>query len=122
MLHASRTNEQIIAANVHNFEEKVIKASHQKPVLVDLWADWCAPCKVIAPILQQFIGEYEDEILLAKVEVDEGDGENMKLAGHYRVRGFPTVILFIDGEEKARFSGAKPLSFIRQFMDENINA
>ena len=122
MLHASRTNEHIITANVHNFEEKVIKASHQKPVLVDLWADWCAPCKVIAPILQQFIGEYEDEILLAKVEVDEGEGENMKLAGHYRVRGFPTVILFIDGEEKARFSGAKPLSFIRQFMDENINA
>ena len=122
MLHPHAEDERIFSANVHNFEEKVIKASHENPVLVDLWADWCSPCKVIAPILQQFINEYEDELLLAKVEVDEGDGENMKLAGHYKVRGFPTIILFIDGEEKARFSGAKPLSFIRQFMDEHINA
>ncbi|MCK5002807.1 MAG: thioredoxin fold domain-containing protein [Gammaproteobacteria bacterium] len=122
MLHPHGEDSHIFAANVHDFEEKVIQASHQQPVLVDLWAEWCSPCKVIAPILQQFIAEYEDEILLAKVEVDEGDGENMKLAGHYRVRGFPTIILFIDGEEKGRFSGAKPLSFIRQFMDEHINA
>ena len=122
MLHPHSEDEYIFSANVHNFEDRVIKASHQQPVLVDLWAEWCSPCKVIAPILKQFITEYEDQILLAKVEVDEGDGENMKLAGHYRVRGFPTVILFIDGEEKARFSGAKPLSFIRQFMDENMNA
>lgn len=122
MLHTAGTDQVIFSANVHNFEEKVIKPSYQKPVLVDLWAEWCSPCKVIEPILKQFIAEYEDELLLAKVEVDEGDGENMKLAGHYKVRGFPTVILFIEGEEKARFSGAKPLSFIRQFMDENINA
>ncbi|MDH5612917.1 MAG: thioredoxin domain-containing protein [Gammaproteobacteria bacterium] len=121
MLHPTGTDINIITANVHNFTEKVIKASFQKPVLVDLWAEWCSPCRVIAPILQQFVRSYEDDILLVKVEVDEGDGENMKLAGHYRVRGFPTVILFIDGEEKARFSGARPLPFIRQFMDENIN-
>lgn len=122
MLHMHGEDKRIFSANVHNFEEKVIKASHQQPVLVDLWADWCSPCKVIEPILKQFIGEYEDELLLAKVEVDEGDGENMKLAGHYKVRGFPTILLFINGEEKARFSGAKPLHFIRQFIDENINA
>ena len=121
MLHVAQTDEQIFSANVHDFEEKVIKASHRKPVLVDLWAEWCSPCLVLAPILQKLIAEYEDELLLVKVEVDEGDGENMKLAGHYKVRGFPTVILFVDGEEKARFSGAKPLSFIQQFMDENIN-
>lgn len=122
MLHVAETEERIFSANIHDFEEKVIKASHNQPVLVDLWADWCSPCKVIAPVLQQFIVSYEDAILLAKVEVDEGDGENMKLAGRYKVRGFPTVMLFIDGEEKARFSGAKPLPFIRQFMDENVNA
>jgi len=121
MLHVAGTDEHIFSANVHDFEEKVIKSSHQKPVLVDLWAEWCSPCLVLAPILQKFIEEYEGELLLAKVEIDEGDGENMKLAGRYKVRGFPTVILFIDGEEKARFSGAKPLSFIRQFMVENIN-
>ena len=118
--HAKDTN--IFTADIHNFEEKVIRASHQVPVLVDLWAEWCAPCKVIAPILQQFVNDYEDDVLLAKVEVDEGDGENMKLAGRYKVRGFPTVILFIDGKEKGRFSGARPLPFIYQFMDEHINA
>ena len=122
MLHVAETDEHIFSVNIHDFEEKVVNASHKKPVLVDLWAEWCSPCNVLAPILQKFIAEYEDELVLAKVEVDEGDGENMKLAGRYKVRGFPTVILFIDGEEKARFSGAKPLSFLRQFVDENINA
>ena len=122
MLHSHAKDKNIFTADIHNFEERVIKASHQTPVLVDLWAEWCAPCKVIAPILQQFINDYEDDVLLAKVEVDEGEGENMKLAGHYKVRGFPTVILFIDGKEKGRFSGTKPLPFIRQFMDEHINA
>ena len=121
MLHSAGIDKNIFTANVHDFEDRVIKVSHQKPVLVDLWAEWCSPCRVIEPILKQLIAEYEDELLLAKVEVDEGDGENMKLAGRYRVRGFPTVILFIDGEEKARFSGAKPLSFIRQFVDDNTN-
>ena len=121
MLHPSGLDGQITTANVHNFEEKAIEASYKKPVLVDFWAEWCSPCLVIAPILKQFVSEYEDEMLLVKVEVDEGDGENMKLAGRYRVRGFPSILLFIDGEEKARFTGAKPLSFIRQFMDENIN-
>ncbi len=75
MLRPHGEDRHIFTANVHDFEKKVIQASHQQPVLVDLWAEWCSPCKVIAPILQQFIAEYEDEILLAKVEVDEGDGD-----------------------------------------------
>lgn len=112
-------SEVIFDVDYAEFDQRVIQTSHNKPVLVDLWAEWCSPCRIIAPVLKQLIGEYEGEILLAKVEVDKGDGENMKLAGHYRVRGFPTVILFIDGEEKARFSGAKPLPFLRQFVDEH---
>ena len=112
-------SEVIFDVDCHNFDQRVIQASHDKPVLVDLWAEWCSPCLVLAPILQQLIEEYAGEILLAKVEVDKGDGENMKLAGHYRVRGFPTVILFADGEEKARFSGAKPLSFLRLFVGQH---
>ncbi len=112
-------SEYIFDVDCHNFDQLVIEMSYKKPVLVDLWAEWCSPCLVIAPILLQLINEYEGEVLLAKVEVDKGDGENMKLAGHYRVRGFPTVILFIDGEEKGRFSGAKPLPFLRHFMEEH---
>lgn len=112
-------SDVVFDIDCHNFDQLVIEMSHKKPVLVDLWAEWCSPCLVIAPILLQLIDEYEGEVLLAKVEVDKGDGENMKLAGHYRVRGFPTVILFIDGEEKGRFSGAKPLPFLRHFLEEH---
>ncbi len=116
---AHTKSDCVFDVDCHNFDQLVIEMSHTKPVLVDLWAEWCSPCLVIAPILLQLIDEYEGEVLLAKVEVDKGDGENMKLAGHYRVRGFPTVILFIDGEEKGRFSGAKPLPFLRQFLEEH---
>ena len=110
-------SESIFIADLENFDDSVIKASHSKPVLVDLWAEWCSPCRVIAPVLKNVMQEYEGKIAIAKVEVD--DGENMKLAGHYQVRGFPTIILFQYGEEKARFSGAKPLHFIRSFIDEH---
>jgi len=113
-----QTSEWAFAVDVHDFEQRVIQASYQAPVLVDLWAAWCSPCIVIAPVLIRLIEEHAGEILLAKVEVDEG--ENMKLAGHYRVKGFPTVILFDQGEERGRFSGAKPLGFIREFVAENL--
>ena len=111
--------ELIFDVDLEQFDDKVIKASDEIPVLVDLWAEWCSPCLVIAPLLKQLVEEYEGKLKLAKIEVDEG--ENMKLAGHYKVRGFPTIILIIKGEEVARFSGAKPLSFLRNFVNENIN-
>ncbi|MCW9047257.1 MAG: thioredoxin [Gammaproteobacteria bacterium] len=107
----------IFNADLDTFEKLVIEASHQKPVLVDLWAEWCSPCRVITPILEKIAAEFHDTLSIAKVEVDEGD--NMKLAGHYKVRGFPTLILFINGEEAGRFSGAKPPDFIREFIDEH---
>jgi thioredoxin len=108
----------IFDVDYEQYDELVIKASNDKPVLVDLWAEWCSPCLVIAPVLKKLINEYEGELRLAKVEVDEG--ENMKLAGHYKVRGFPTVLLISNGKEVARFSGAKPLSFLREFIDSHI--
>lgn len=110
-------SDSIFAVDLHDFENSVIKASHEKPILVDLWAEWCSPCLVIAPILEKVMHEFKDEIAIAKVEVDEG--ENMKLAGRYQVRGFPTIILFQHGKEVARFSGAKPLNFIRGFIEEH---
>jgi thioredoxin 1 len=113
-----KTDDLIFKVDIEQFNEKVLAASNDTPVLVDLWADWCSPCLVIAPILKRFISEYEGELKLAKVEVDEG--ENMKLAGRYKVRGFPTIILINKAEEVARFSGAKPLSFIREFIDEHL--
>ena len=100
------------------FDEEVIKASHNHAILVDLWADWCPPCLVIAPILSNVIENYQEKIQLAKVEVDEG--ENMKIAGRYQIRGFPTILLIQNGEEQARFSGAQTESFIEAFIDEHI--
>lgn len=108
----------IFDVSFEDYEEKVIGDSHEVPILVDLWADWCMPCLVIAPKLKALIGEYQGRLRLAKLEVDEG--ENMRLAGKYKVRGFPTVILFIDGEEKGRFHGARPLSFLREFVDQHL--
>jgi len=113
------TKELIFDVDLEQFDERVMQASNEMPVLVDLWAEWCSPCLVIAPLLKQLVDEYAGEIKLAKVEVDEG--ENMKLAGRYQVRGFPTILLIIAGEEVARFSGARPLSFLREFVDTNVS-
>jgi thioredoxin 1 len=110
--------QSIFNANFDDFETCVIQASMQQPVLVDFWADWCSPCLVIAPVLEKVIADYGGQLSLAKLEVDEG--ENMKLAGHYRVRGFPTVILFYRGKELGRFSGAKNKNFIENFVDELV--
>lgn len=100
-----------------DFEEKVVKPSFTTPILVDFWADWCGPCIVIAPILEKIINDYDGAIQLAKLEVDEDD--NMKLAGKYQVRGFPTIILFEKGVAVERFSSAQSYSFIDQFIQQH---
>ncbi len=109
----------IFDTTVETFDKEVLEKSHQYPILVDLWADWCPPCIVIAPILKKVIENSDIKIALAKLEVDEG--KNMKIAGQYQVRGFPTILLIQNGEEKARFSGAQSQSFIEKFIDENID-
>ena len=109
----------IVETTLETFENDVVRQSRQRPMLVDFWADWCAPCLVIAPVLERVLEELGGAVGLAKLEVDEG--ENMKLAGHYRVRGFPTVILFDDGDEVARFSGARSRTQILEFIHSHID-
>ncbi len=108
----------IFETSLETFDDDVLAASDHTPVLVDFWADWCAPCRVIAPVLERVLAERQGALRLAKLEVDEG--ENMKLAGHYRVRGFPTLILFHRREELARFSGARPANWIHRFLEEHL--
>ncbi|WP_455217851.1 thioredoxin family protein [Kaarinaea lacus] len=108
------TQSLIFETHYETFEKDIIEASHDKPILVDLWAEWCAPCHTIAPILEKVVHAYNGAVALAKLEVDEG--ENMKIAGRYAVRGFPTVLLIQDGEETGRFSGAKPIHFVEDFI------
>jgi thioredoxin 1 len=98
------------------FQQRVIEASHQQPMLVDFWADWCSPCLMLAPVLTKVIPEYEGRVLLAKIDADE----NMKLAGHYKLRGFPTIIMFVAGEEVARFGGTRSAPEVRRFIDEHM--
>lgn len=105
----------IYNVQLEDFEERVLVASQQRIVLVDFWAEWCSPCLVIAPLLDRVITGYAGKVALAKLEVDEG--ENMKLAGRYKVRGFPTIILFKHAEEQARFSSARPKQFIEEFIE-----
>ena len=119
MNQSSHTSSNIFDVDFEDFEEKVIQASFSTPVLVDLWADWCSPCIFLAPVLTSVIEEYEGKVKLAKVEVDEGD--NMKVAGKYQARGFPTVLLIQNGEEKARFSSAQSAGFIRDFIDSHLD-
>ncbi len=105
-------------ATEDNFEQEVLQTSHRTPVLVDFWADWCGPCRVLTPILEKLVEEYAGRFILAKVEADE----NMRLAGRYRLRGFPTVLLFKNGEMQAQFSGAKPHTFVRDFIAPYLGA
>lgn len=108
-----------IETSLETFERDVLDASETRPMLVDFWADWCSPCLVLAPVLDKVLAEMNGRLGLAKLEVDEG--ANMKLAGHYRVRGFPTVILFVDREEVARFSGARSRTQLLEFIHEHVD-
>lgn len=99
-----------------DFTEKVLEASRQRPVMVDFWAEWCPPCRALTPVLEKVARGLHGEVLLAKVEADE----NMRLAGRYRLRGFPTVILFVGGEEVGRFSGARSEQQVRAFLADHL--
>jgi len=101
------------------FDQSVLQRSHDQPVLIDLWAEWCPPCIALDPVLRKVVEEYGGSVALARIEVDEGD--NMKIAGRYSVRGFPTVILFRNGEEQERFSSMRTPQYIREFIDRHLD-
>jgi len=111
------TGSNTIDVNEDDFSERVLAASAHTPVLVDFWADWCPPCRVLTPVLERLVDEYAGRFVLAKVEADE----NMKLAGRYKLRGFPTALLFVKGELVDQFSGARPPDYVREFLDQHLD-
>jgi len=99
-----------------DFDAAVVARSQQVPVLVDIGADWCAPCRVLGPLLERLAHSYGGAFLLANVDADE----NMRVAGRHKVRGFPTVIAFSRGMEIDRFHSAQTEGFLRKFIDNVI--
>ena len=99
-----------------NFDERVVARSQTAPVLVDISAEWCAPCKILAPLLHQMVFAYNGQFLLGMVDADE----NMKIAGRHKVRGFPTVVAYSHGVEIDRFHSAQTEGFLRTFIDRVI--
>ena len=96
-----------------SFDDLVVAKSHNTPVLVDISAEWCAPCRVLGPLLHKLADAYKGEFLLALVDADE----NMRIAGRHKVRGFPTVIAYSRGVEIDRFHSAQTEGFLRNFLD-----
>jgi len=100
-----------------DFESLVVARSRDTPVLVDIGADWCSPCRVLTPALEKLVAAYGGRFLLAKVDADE----NMRIAGRHGVRGFPTVIAYSCGREIDRFHSAQTDAFLRRFIDGVID-
>ena len=87
------------------------------PVLVDFWAEWCGPCRMIAPALEEIAGELGDKVTIAKLNIDE----NPDTPGRYGVRGIPTMLLFKGGQPVAQKVGAAPRSQIQQWLESNLD-
>ena len=105
----------IFDATTAAFQQEVLDASLQTPVLVDFWATWCGPCKTLGPILEKLAGEYNGAFRLAKVDVDK----EQQLAGYFQIRSVPTVVLVKDGQLIDGFPGALPEGQLRQFLAQH---
>jgi thioredoxin 1 len=107
-------SNNIIHLTDDQFEEEVIQSNI--PVLVDYWAEWCGPCKMLAPILESLVSEYDGKLKIAKLNIDENQNIPMK----YQVKGIPTLMIFKDGNVEATKVGALSKSALTAFIDSTI--
>ncbi|MGB5201004.1 MAG: thioredoxin TrxA [Sedimenticolaceae bacterium] len=107
-------SDKIVHVTDDNFETEVLQSS--APVLVDYWAEWCGPCKMIAPVLDEIAGEYQGRVKIAKLNIDD----NPNTPPRYGIRGIPTLMLFKDGEVEATKVGAVSKSQLTAFIDSNL--
>lgn len=107
-------SDVILSVSDDNFEDKVLKSV--RPVLVDYWAEWCGPCKMIAPILDEIADDFQETLTVAKLNIDE----NPKTPQRYGVRGIPTLMLFKNGEVQASKVGVVSKKILADFIQKNI--
>jgi putative thioredoxin len=106
----------IVEIDENNYEQVVLQGSHQVPVLVDFWASWCQPCKMLMPLLAKLVDEYQGRFTLAKINTEE----QQAIAAQFGIRSIPTVKLFRDGQPVDEFAGALPESEVRAFLDRHL--
>ena len=109
-----KVSEKIVHVTDDSFEQEVLQS--QTPVLVDYWAEWCGPCKMIAPALDQIASEYQGRLKVAKLNIDE----NQSTPPKYGIRGIPTLMLFKNGNLEATKVGALSKAQLAAFIDANI--
>ena len=108
------SNPHIVNTSDSTFSQDVLKSD--KPVLLDFWAEWCGPCKMIAPILDEIATEYKDKVTIAKINIDQ----NPQTPPKFGIRGIPTVILFKNGTVEAQKVGAFSKSQLASFLDSHL--
>ena len=104
----------IVEFSDQNFEQEVLKSD--KPVLVDFWATWCAPCRMIAPAVEAIAEQYANRAKVGKLNVDE----NLSVTGRYNIRGIPTLLLFKNGEIQEQLVGATTKDAISKLIDKHL--
>lgn len=107
-------SDKIKVVTDDSFESDVVNSS--QAVLVDFWAPWCGPCKALAPVLDEIASEYDDKVIIAKINIDENEKSPQK----YGVRGIPTILIFKGGEVVATKMGALSKAELNTFIDSNI--
>jgi len=105
---------KIVTVSDAEFDSTVLQGD--KPALIDFWAEWCQPCKMLAPTVEEIAGEYEDRVLVGKLNVDD----NPATATKYGIRGIPTLLLFKGGQVVQQLVGVKSKAEIKKVIDENI--
>ena len=107
-------SEKVVTLSEDNWEQEVLKSD--TPVLVDFWAQWCGPCRMVAPVLDQIANEMDGKVRVAKLDVDS----NQKIAYQFQVSSIPTFILFKGGQMADRTMGAMPKSAFQSFIERNL--
>ena len=106
--------EHIVHISDESFEEEVLQS--ERPVLIDYWAEWCGPCKMIAPVLDEIATEYSDRLKVVKLNIDD----NPKTPPKYGIRGIPTLMVFKNGQVEATKVGAVSKAQLTAFLDDSL--